>query len=409
MSFFKLLSIPLVSTVLLLIGCSSSTVIHLDLDTTILLPDHQPGNFIPADTALPVTIRINEANHVPKDSRLVIRITDMTDRDFFRRSWPLPENSETTIEMTRLIRITDLPGSRQIRILAGISDTSGHIIYADQTGNEIWHEIISGHALYNTVSWSQGWYSPETGERVLRACSGHCLLHTGRPAFPKVLHISGAAPVRCFENNQWTLSFKADNSLLHEQTIKRDDFSGAITLDSIPITQECGSADALWPMGEIEIAVLSDKTFDPKACHGADDARILAFHASLPEKGDFIPLRGFYGQRENDGHFWPAPDSTVLLPARTENRTLYIQGRRDTDCMDTPQSITLTLAGRRLGSYMIDTDTFFMEIPCDIPLEATGGALELNIAVSPVFFRSACLDTDDMRPYGIGIDEICIR
>jgi hypothetical protein len=409
MSFFRLLSIIIISTVLLLNGCSSPTVIYLNLDTTILLPDHQPGYFIPADTALPVTVRINSPNQIPENSRLVIRITDMTDREFSRCSWPLPENSENTIEMTRLIRVTDLPGSRQIRILAGISDTNGHIIYADQTGNKIWHEIISGYALYNTVSWSQGWYQPETGERILRACRGNCILHTGRPAFPKVLHIRGTAPVRCFETNQWTLSFKCNNSPVHEQTVTQDEFSAAITLHSIPVTQDCGSADALWPMGEIEIAILSDKTFDPKVCHGADDGRILAFHASLPEKGDFVPLRGFYGAREKDGHFWPAPDSTVLLPTQTDNRTLFIQGRRDADCIDMPQSVTLTLAGRRLGSYMIDTDTFYLEIPVDLPPETTDSALELNIAVSPVFFRSGCLDTDDMRPYGIGIDEICIR
>jgi hypothetical protein len=400
---------------LLLTGCSRPPTIPLSLKVHVHLPaDSTPSGsqtFIPAEVALPVTFTLSPAGAIPPDGRLFLRVIDQKGTEYQRRSWPIPPPDGETITVSRLFRITHLPGSRYIILQAGIGDQQGGMYATAHSETGPWQDVVSGYALYNTISLSDGWYLPESDRSFTRGCNGACAVHFARPLFPSVLHLKGSAPVRCFENESWTLTVSQNTHPVYRETITKNDFECSITIAPPGYSTDCHSGDLPWPAGEIELEIASDKTFDPLACQGINDNRTLAFHVTYLEKGDFLPKRGFYGPRESDRHYWPAPDCTVLLPVYPGNTVLHIQGRRDMDCVKEPQSMTLFLNGFKLGTHLLEPDVFTLTIPSADVLQNAHPyqPAELKIIVSPIFFRTLCRDTDDPNPYGVGIDDICFR
>lgn len=402
-------------SVLLMTGCLKPPTIPLNLKVHVHLPVELDlsgsRTFIPADEALPVTFTLSPAGAIPPDGRLFMRVIDQEGTEYQRRSWPIPRTDSETISVSRLFRITHLPGSRYIILQAGIGDRGDKLYATDHSETGPWQDVLSGYALYNTINLSDGWYLPESDDSFARGCNGDCSVHFAQPLFPSVLHLKGSAPIMCFENESWTLTVSQNTHPVYRETITRNDFECSITIAPPSYSTDCHSGDLPWPVGEIELDIESDKTFDPLACQGIIDNRTLAFHVTYLEKGDFLPKRGFYGPRESDRHYWPAPDCAVLLPVCSGNTMLYIQGRRDMDCVKEPQSMTLFLNGYNLGTYPLDPDVFTLTIPCAEALQHFGAnqPAELKIIVSPIFFRTLCRDTENPNPYGVGIDDICFR
>lgn len=86
---------------------------------------------------------------------------------------------------------------------------------------------------------------------------------------------------------------------------------------------------------------------------------------------------------------------------------MIVQGRRDTECMEMPQTVTVTVNGRVCGSFPVSDEWFVVSVPAEsISAGAPGEPLRVGITASPIFFRTECGNPDDPNPYGVGIDEI---
>ncbi len=204
--------------------------------------------------------------------------------------------------------------------------------------------------------------------------------------------------------------FDVNNTTILEQVVDRNEFEAVVPIDPAIEMPDCRSPYRSWPAGEMELAIVSDQTFEPKVCEGVEDNRVLAFHVTHVELGDWLPLEGFRGPREADGCYWPAPDCSVLVPALRPGTRLLVQGRRDVQCMETPQTVTVAVNGQDVGTLAVSGEHFVMSVPAeDIPASEHEKPMTVRITVSPIFFRTQCQDTDDPNPYGVGIDEIAVR
>lgn len=405
----------LVLCILFLFGCFKSSVDPYNLHVQLHLPDElkalESQPFIPADIALPITFTLSPVDRLPPDSVVVVRIIDSKGQEYHRRYWPIPSSDQDTIVITRLFRMENLLGSRPVILQAGVGKSDGHM-YSTKNGDiGFWHDIFSGTALHSSMNLSDGWFPIESDNYFYRRCDGKCLVLLSQPLLPTVMRLQGSAPIKCFDDEEWTLTVLQNTHQAYQETITRSRFDIGFTLQPGFYTPDFVVTDQSWPGGELNIEITSDKTYSPHVCQGSDDKRTQAFHIANMEKGDFAQKTGFYGPREADHHFWTAPNCSVHLPVSQDNTVLYIQGRRDTNCMKESQTMQLFLNGVNLGDFLLDQEYFMLSIPCISILQdiESGYAAELSIAVSPVFFRAQCMASDDPNAYGVGIDEICFR
>ncbi len=405
----------LVLCILSLTGCFKSALDPFNLHVQIHLPNElnamESTPFIPADVALPVTFTLSPVDKLPSGSMVFLRVIDTKGREYHRRYWAIPSSDQNTIEFTRLFRMDNLPGSRSVTLQAGIGRSDGQMFSTKNDGVDFWHDIISSTALHSAMNLSDGWFSIESENYFARRCNGRCVVHLAQPLLPTLIRLQGSAPITCFDDEKWTLTVFQNSFQIYQETITSSQFDSTFTIQPGIYAPGCSVTDQSWPGGEIDIEITSDKTFSPNICQGSNDNRAQAFHMSKLEKDDFLPKMGFYGPREVDHHFWPAPNCSVHLPVSQDNTMLYIQGRRDTVCVKEAQTMRLFLNGNSLGDFLLEQEYFMLSIPCAPMLQdiESGRSVELSLAVSPVFFRAQCLAADDPRPYGVGIDEICFR
>lgn len=401
---------------LLLCGvvCAAEPVAAETLTVDMTFPRNpdlpEAGRFIPADTPLLLSIAHDNPGTLPAGCAVAVRVIGHDGTEFCRRAWPVPAGKGGPVRFERLFRIGGLPGSVKIRVQAGVTDPSGRVIPTASAATDGWQDIFDGYALHTGPAWSRGWYPQEPADHLLRGCTGRGIIHCARPVFPVVLRVKGSAPVKCFDDGRWTLALEVNRTAMHTQVVEQNTFETAVTIDPSMPMPDCRSPDRSWPVGEMELAIVSDQTFEPRVCEGVDDNRVLAFHVTQLEIGDWLPLEGFRGPREPDGCYWPAPDCSVLVPAPVPGTRLIVQGRRDVRCMEMPQTVTVTVNGQRIGQFPVSDEWFVVPVPAEsIPAGAPGEPLRVGITASPVFFRTQCGSEDDPNPYGVGIDEIAVR
>lgn len=394
--------------------CSGETATPGTMTVDIALPRNpdlpEAGRFIPADTPLLLSIAHDNPGALPAGCAVTVRVIGHDGTEYCRRAWQVPTGQGGPVRFERLFRIGGLPGSVRLKVQAGVTDPSGRALPVASATTDGWQDIFDGYALHSGPAWSRGWYPQEQADHLLRGCTGRGIIHCARPVFPAVLRVKGSAPVKCFDDGRWTLTLEVNRTTVHTQVVEHNAFESAITIDpSIPMP-DCRSPDRSWPVGEMELAIVSDKTFEPKVCEGVDDNRVLAFHVTHMEIGDWLPLEGFRGPREPDGCYWPAPDCSALVPAPVPGSRLIVQGRRDVRCMKMPQTVTVTVNGQRVGEFPVNDEWFVLTVPAEsIPAEVPGEPLRVGITASPIFFRTQCGSEDDPNPYGVGIDEIAVR
>lgn len=405
--------------VFFLSACGGGTAVPVDIHTRMDLPEDptrpEAGNFLPVDTPFRVFFEIKANDALPAGSRLALRIIDHRDREYYRQSWPLHNLAPGASSLVRLFRITNLPGSRKVRVQVALTGENG-APYRTGTADPVpWHTMTEGYALHRSMVFTGGWYTREPSDEavspVSRWCSGHGVVHFSRPLFPMILRISGYSLPQCFPDGQWDLAVTLNGVKFYDQIIREKHFRTAYVIPDVRDCRSVFASDREWPVGEVELVFESDRVFTPMACNGQNDKRNLAFHLDRLEFDTLIPEAGFYRPREDDGFYWPGPECSARIPVPSGNDdlNLYIQGLRAADCIEMPQTLTVSVNGRPVGSETIEAETFCRRFTVDRGILGAADTAVIQMTVSPVFFRAQCMDTDDNRPYGLGISEICFR
>ncbi|HPQ42272.1 MAG TPA: hypothetical protein PLV45_18015, partial [bacterium] len=321
-------------------ACGRGPAVPAELRTQIDLPVDpsrpEAGTFLPVDTPFRVMIEIDTTERLPDDTHLALRVIDHRDREYHRQSWPLHNLDPGSSSLVRLFRITNLPGSRKVRVQVALTGEGGAPYRTGTTDPAPWHTMTEGYALHRSMVFTGGWYTREASDEavspVSRWCNGHGVVYFSRPLFPMILRIDGYSLPQCFPDGQWDLAVTLNGVKFYDQIIREKHFRTAYVIPDVRDCRSVFASDREWPVGEVELVFESDRVFTPLECSGHDDTRELAFHLDRLEFDNLVPESGFYGPREPDGLFWPAPDCAVRVALPADTTDLYIQGIRATDC-----------------------------------------------------------------------------
>jgi len=404
----------LLLTALCLSSCSGTPAAPLEIAAQIDIPvdpsKPEAARFIPAETPLKVEFHFKETGKITEKYQVMMRVIDHKDRVYCEHSWPLPEIEAESLDLVRLFRIENMPGSKKIRIQAALAGSDGQLFITAGKSTEVWHDIISGYAIHRSKVLSKGWYSREDsdchGTEIKQWCKGAGVIHFARPLFPMLCKIEGYSEPECFPGKEWPLQVSLNGEIITSNVYSQKMFSQMFLIPDFHDLDIADSKDYSWPEGEIELILESDKTFNPMECSGNKDTRSLAFYLDTFEYSNFIKESGFYGPKEADGNYWPSPEFSVALPIDSNHHDLYFQGIRATDCIKTPQEITFIVNNQ---SYIrqIEDASFCLVIPLQI--QENQKIVHVTVRTSPIFFKGQCQNIDDSNPYGVGFSEICIR
>lgn len=399
-----------------LFGCASPPPVSITINASIEIPEDpskpEAGTFIPVDTPLKLNLVLTPAGQVPEKIWITMRIIDHNETELQKNRWVMPELADGINQFLRLYRVNPLPGSRKIKLQIGLSDDTGQQLMPASGDGSPWQTVFAGYALHNSVRFSRGWHpvdmDSEADGTVNHWSKGNSTIHFAQPLFPALFQLEGFSQPQYFPEKKWIFTGELNGVDLFQETLSGERFTHLIPVpamsDLSPVTAAVG-----WPAGEMELTLNGDQTFVPLECSGQPDKRRLAFNVETARLTECLPVSGFYTTERQDGIYWPSPDFTVILPVPQGQKTLYIQGIRPADCIEMPQTVTVTVAGQTLPAKQVSDEWFCLSWPMPVLPDTNPTSLPVRVTVSPVFFRAQCMDTDDNRPYSLGLEAISIR